>query len=157
MRLAPIARTALVLTLLTVTALAPACAPVSAGYSPVAHNVATSLKADTLALIDRAGDPYDSHAVQVDALTARIDQASALAASTPQNSLAARQWSVLRDPERGLYGGTIKLWRTQGALSPTYRDQKKIQIGRAFDYIACLEINKQQAQSCGDMQEGGAP
>lgn len=158
MQLAPIARAALVLTLLTATALAPvACAPVSAGYSPVAHTVATSLKADTLALIDMAGDPYDSHAAQVDALTARIDQALALAASTPRNDLAARQWSVLRDPERGLYGGTIKLWRAQGALGPTYRDQKKIQIGRAFDYITCLEVNKQQARSCGDMQEGGAP
>jgi hypothetical protein len=158
MKLAPIARATLVLTLLLpVMSLPAGCAPVTAGYSPVAHNVATSLKADTLALIDTAGDPYANHATQVDALTARIDQASALAASTPQNSLTARQWSVLGDPDRGLYGGTVKLWRAQGTLSPTYRDQKKIQIGRAFDYITCLEVNKQQAQSCGDIQEGGAP
>ena len=157
MKLALMARAALVLTLLTSAASLPACAPISPPFNPIAQTNAAGLKAETLALLDTAGDPYANRASEVAALTAKLDAAALSVANTPQNTLAARQWSVLRDPDRALYGGTVKLWASQGTLSPTFRDQKKIQIGRAFDYILCLEANKQQAQSCGDMQEGGAP
>ena len=156
MKLAPIARTALVLTLL-LPALAPvACAPVAPSPNPVAQVNAASLKAQTQSLLDVAGDPYANHATEVNALTARIDSAASAAAADPRNTFSARQWAVLRDPSRGLYGGTIVLWRTQGALSPAFREQKKIQIGRAFDYILCLEANKGEPQSCGQFEEGGA-
>jgi hypothetical protein len=156
MTLAPIARAALVLTLL-LPALAPvACAPVAPPPNPAAQVNAAGLKAQTLSLLDVAGDPYTAHAAEVDALTARIDAAASAAAADPLNTFSARQWSVLRDPSRALYGGTIALWRSQGTLSPAFRDQKKIQIGRAFDYILCLEANKGRGTSCGAMVEGGA-
>ena len=156
MKLAPIARAALALTLL-LPALAPvACAPVAPLSSPSAQVNAAGLKAQTLSLLDVAGDPYASHAAEVAALTARIDAAASAAAADPLNTFSARQWSVLRDPTRALYGGTIALWQSQGTLSPAFRDQKKIQIGRAFDYILCLEANKGRATSCGAMVEGGA-
>lgn len=157
MKLPPIMRAAFILALASAASAPMACAPVAPPFNPVAQSNAASLKAETLALLDTAGDPYASRAVQVDALTARIDAAAGAAAAAPLNTLSARQWSVLRDPDRALYGGTIKLWQAQGTLSPAFRDQKKIQIGRAFDYILCLEANKQQARSCGDLQEGGAP
>jgi hypothetical protein len=156
MKLAPIARAALVLTLLAPMAALPACAPVSPPFNPAVHSNTATLKADTLALLDRAGDFYTGHAAEVDALTARIDAAAAVASSTPQNTLAARQWDVLRDPDRALYGGTMKLWQTEKTLGLAFREAKKIQIRRAFDYILCLEASKQQARSCGDMPEGGA-
>jgi hypothetical protein len=153
MTLAPIARAALALTLL----LAPvACAPVAPPPNPAAQVNAASLKTQTLSLLDVAGDPYANHAAEVAALTARIDAAASAAAADPLNTFSARQWSVLRDPSRALYGGTIALWQSQGTLSPAFRDQKKIQIGRAFDYILCLEANKGRATSCGAMVEGGA-
>ena len=156
MKLAPIARAALILTLLAPLAALPACAPVSPPFNPAVQSNTAGLKTDTLALLDKAGDFYAGHAAEVDALTARIDTAAAVASSTPQNTLAARQWDVLRDPDRALYGGTIKLWRAQNTLGLSFREEKKIQIGRAFDYILCLEANKQRAQSCGDVQGGGA-
>lgn len=156
MTLAPIARAALALALL-VPILAPvACAPVAPPPNPAAQVNAASLKAQTLSLLDVAGDPYASHAAEVTALTARIDAAASAAAADPLNTLSARQWSVLRDPSRALYGGTIVLWQSQGTLGPAFRDQKKIQIARAFDYILCLEANKGRATSCGQIEEGGA-
>jgi hypothetical protein len=156
MKLAPIARTALILTLL-LPALAPvACAPMAPTSNPSAQVNAASLKAQTLSLLDVAGDPYASHAAEVAALTARIDAAASAAAADPLNTFSARQWSVLRDPSRALYGGTVVLWQSQGTLGPAFRDQKKIQIGRAFDYILCLEANKGRATSCGQLEEGGA-
>jgi len=156
MKLAPIARVALVLTLLGPMAALPACAPGSAPFNPVVQSNTATLKADTLALLDRSGDFYAEHAAEVDALSARIDAAAAVASSTPQNALAARQWDVLRDPNRALLGGTIKLWKAQNTLGLSFREEKKIQIRRAFDYILCLEANKQRAQSCGDVQGVGA-
>lgn len=156
MKLAPFARAALALTLV-LPVLAPiACAPVAPPPNPAAQVAAASLKAQTLSLLDVAGDPYANHAAEVDALTARIDAAASAAAADPLNTVSARQWAVLRDPDRALYGGTIALWRSQGALSPAFRDQKKIQIGRAFDYILCLEANKRRATACGQIVEGGA-
>ncbi|WP_165184062.1 hypothetical protein [Caulobacter soli] len=156
MTLAPIARAALALTLL-LPALAPvACAPVAPPPNPVAQVNAASLKSQTLSLLDVTGDPYASHAAEVAALSARIDAAASAAAADPLNTFSARQWSVLRDPNRALYGGTVVLWQSQGTLSPTFRDQKKIQIGRAFDYILCLEANKGQATSCGQLEEGAS-
>ena len=156
MKLAPIARALLALTL-TLPAVAPiACAPMAPLPDASAQVNTASLKAQTLSLLDVAGEPYANHAAEVAALTARIDAAAAAAAVDPLNTFSARQWSVLRDPGRALYGGTIALWRSQGALSPAFRDQKKIQIGRAFDYILCLEANKRQATSCGQIEEGGA-
>ncbi|KQZ18014.1 hypothetical protein [Caulobacter sp. Root1472] len=153
MKLAPFARAALALTLV----LAPvACAPVAPPPNPAAQVTAASLKTQTLSLLDVAADPYANHAAEVDALTARIDAAASAAAADPLNTFSARQWAVLRDPSRALYGGAITLWRSQGALSPAFRDQKKIQIGRAFDYILCLEANKRQATACGQIEEGGA-
>jgi hypothetical protein len=156
MKLAPIARVALVLTLLAPLVALPACAPVSPAFNPVVQSNTVGLKTDTLALLDKAGDRYAEHAAETDALTARINAAATVASSIPQNSLAARQWDLLRDPDRALYGGTITLWRTQDTLGLAFREEKKIQIGRAFDYILCLEANKRQAQSCGDVQGGGA-
>jgi hypothetical protein len=153
MKLAPFARAALALTLV----LAPvAGAPVAPPPNPAAQVNAASLKTQTLSLLDVAADPYANHAAEVDALTARIDAAASAAAADPLNTFSARQWAVLRDPGRALYGGAIALWRSQGALSPAFRDQKKIQIGRAFDYILCLEANKRQATACGQIEEGGA-
>lgn len=156
MKMALIARAALVLTLLAPMATLPACAPMSPPFNPVVQSNTATLKVDTLALLDRSGDFYAEHAAEVDALTARIDAAAAVASSTPQNALAARQWDVLRDPDRALWGGTIKLWKAQNTLGLSFREEKKIQVRRAFDYILCLEANKQRAQSCGDVQGGGA-
>jgi hypothetical protein len=156
MKLAPIARTALVLTLFLPALASVGCAPVAPPPDAAAQVNAANLKAQTLSLLDVAGDPYANHAAEVAALTARIDAAASAAAAQPLNTFSARQWSVLRDPSRALYGGTVALWRSQGTLSPTFRDQKKIQIGRAFDYILCLEANKGQAASCGQLEEGGA-
>jgi hypothetical protein len=156
MKLAPIARTAFVLALLSPVLALPACAPISPPFNPAVQSNTAILKTDTLALLDKAGDFYSGHAAEVDALTARIDAAASVASSTPQNDLAARQWAVLRDPNRALYGGTIELWKAQNTLGLSFREEKKVQIRRAFDYILCLEANKQQAQSCSGMQGGGA-
>jgi hypothetical protein len=126
-----------------------ACQALIADYSVEAYKNATSLKAETLAMIDKSGEPYSRHRNEVEALTVKIDAAYEFAAGMPNNALAAQQWAIVRDPNRDLYGGYVRDWRTDGPVNETFRAEKKMQIGRAFDYIICLEANKQRASRCG--------
>jgi hypothetical protein len=36
------------------------------------------------------------------------------------------------------------MWKAKGSLSTTFVDEKKIQIGKAFDQIIALESGKQK-------------
>jgi hypothetical protein len=66
----------------------------------------------------------------------------------PSNQLSAQQWQILRDPNGNLYGSFINLWKQAGSLGAAYRNDKKTQLGRAFDFIICLEANKKEATPC---------
>jgi hypothetical protein len=125
-----------------------ACSPLIADFSLEAYKNATSLKAETLALIDKSGEPYARHREAAEALTLRIDAAYEFAAGVPNNQLSAQQWAVMRDPEADLYGGYIRDWRSDGPVGATFREEKKKQIGQAFDAIICLEANKRSAARC---------
>lgn len=133
---------------LCVALLLGSCAPIISEYSLDAYKTATSLKAETIGLIDKSGDKIAAHKPEIDALTVKIDAAYEFAAGMPANEIAAAEWQKLRDPAGGLYGGFLRIWR-EGPLPPAFRDDKKKQIGAAFDQIICLEINKKEAQRCG--------
>lgn len=124
------------------------CSPLSPEYSLEAYKAATTLKAETLALVDKADQPYSAHAKEVEVLSTRIDAAYEFAAGRPLNQTAAQQWQILRSPDRNLYGGFVAHWRSQGRVSPAFRDNAKELIGQAFDYIICLEANRQKSTSC---------
>lgn len=126
-----------------------ACSSLPIGeYSLQAYTNATTLKAETLALVARADEPYSSHVAQVDALNVRIDAAYEFAAGIPNNQLSAEQWRIMRDPNRNLYGGLVRMWRENGRLSSFFLAEAKAQIAEGFDYIICLEANKQAASAC---------
>lgn len=126
------------------------CAPLISEYSLDAYKNATSLKAETLALIDKSGEKFSAHRPEVDALTIKIDSAFEFAAGIPNNQVSAAQWQVLRNPEGNLYGGFVRTWSgsKQGILSPAYRAGKRKEISDAFDKIICLEVNKKDAKNC---------
>lgn len=127
-----------------------ACSSLPIGeYSLDAYKNATSLKAETLAIIDKAKEPYRTHQSEVEALTTKIDSAYEFSAGMPNNQLSAQQWNILRDPAGNLYGGFVRLWKKQGTVSDFYRSEEKAQIGAAFDEIICLEANKQAPSKCG--------
>jgi hypothetical protein len=124
------------------------CAPLISEYSLDAYKNATTLKAEVGAMVDKSGDAYASREDEVEALTTKIDAAYEFAAGLPDNALSTGQWQRMRDPEGGLYGGFVRLWREKTKTSPFYRKEKKKQLGAAFDYIICLEVNKRRARAC---------
>ena len=132
------------------------CAPLIAEYSADAYKTVTTLKAETLALVDKSGESYSSHKKDVDDLTVKIDAAYEFAAGLPSNQLVAQEWQFLRNPDGTLYGAFVKRWRQQGRLSDTFRADKKIQLGKAFDQIICLEANKKESRSCQSVSQSAS-
>ncbi len=132
------------------------CGPLIADYSLDAYKSATSLKAETDALIDKAGENFSAHRKDVEALQVKIDAAYEFDNGRSLNSLSAAEWQMLRDPKYSLFGGFIQTWQAEGKLLPGYRSEKKNEIDLAFTYIICLEANKQRPTSCSDAAKNAA-
>jgi hypothetical protein len=117
-------------------------------YDVVAHQNAILLKAETLALMATSSEPFSQHKPEVDALNLKIELAYQTAAAAPNNQLVAREWQILKDPERDLYGGFVKRWEASGKLSNAFREAVTTQVGEAFDLIICLEAAKKSGGLC---------
>jgi hypothetical protein len=136
------------LLLLLLCAALGACAPLIAEYNAEAYKNATTLKAETLAMMDKSGEPYSRHRKDVDTLTTKINAAYEYSAGFASNQLSAQQWNILRNPDGNLYGSFVRLWQARGTLGAGYRSEKQIDIAEAFDYLICLEANKREPRPC---------
>lgn len=122
--------------------------PVSAPFDQQAYQNAADVKAMTLAIVDRAGDRFSSRRAEVDALQAAIDKGSSYASAQPNNEIAVRAWSMIRNPQGGSVGGYLALWQAKGTLPPLVRNDKKRQLAAHVDYLVCIEANKQNPTVC---------
>jgi hypothetical protein len=118
------------------------CAPRISQFSATAYEQATALKVESLALMDRATQPYADHVVAVSALETELRKAYEYARGRPRNEISARQWEILIDPERNLLGGFLVRWRERGALPPVFVQEAKGIVADAFDTIIGLESGK---------------
>jgi hypothetical protein len=125
-------------------ALVTACNTIST-YDQAAYEHATSAKVDALALMDKATGNYSDHEKEVVALITELDKAYEYDRGRPLNKITVAQWDILRDPNRNLVGGFIKMWKAKGSLSSTFIAEKKTQIAEAFDQIIQLESGKIKA------------
>jgi hypothetical protein len=125
-----------------------ACTPLISPYDHTAYQNATSLKAETLALADKAVEPFGKHEARVDTLLLQVEKAYEYSKGLPGNSVASTQWEIIKDPGGNLLGGLVATWKEQGRVSKTYASEKKGQLARAFDYVICLEMNKKQSSVC---------
>ena len=113
-----------------------------ARYDRVAYEHATSAKVDTLALMGKAIGSYNEHEKEVEALILELDKAYEYDRGRQLNKITVAQWDLLRDPDRNLVGGFLKMWKAKGTLSVTFVAEKRKQIGDAFDQIIQLESGK---------------
>jgi hypothetical protein len=126
------------------------CAPLIGPYSPTAYQNATSLKAGTLALMEKATEPYAAHQKEVESLLVEMDKAYEFVKGIPSNSISAKQWNILKKPEGDLLGKYILRWKENTTLTQTYINEFKGLIADAFDEIICLEANKKEATKCNE-------
>lgn len=120
----------------------PACAPVVSPYSHTAYLQATSLKARSLRVMDRATHPYAEASDAVDRLQDELASALEYARGRPKNGFSTRQWETLLDPGGHLLGGFFTRWASEGSLNPVFIVEAKRIVGDAFDTISGLESGK---------------
>lgn len=125
-----------------------ACAPLIGPYSPTAYQYATSLKPETLALMDKAKEPYSNHQAEVEALVVELHKAHEYVKGVPSNSISSKQWDILIKEDGDLFGKFIKRWKERSTLNGTFINEFKGPISDAFDEIICLEANKKEASKC---------
>lgn len=133
-----------------VACLLMACAPLIAPYDAQAYKNATDLKARSLAMVEQSDDPYAKHAQSVRQLLVDMDAAYEFAAGRPRNRISAQQWHLIRRSDGGLVGTFVDFWQAQpGGIRGFARNEARSEISIAFDYLICLEANKQKAAECG--------
>jgi len=126
---------------LLLVSLSLGCATI-APFNPTAYEQATSLKVDSLSVMGKATGPFAQHRVEVEGLKLKLDKAYEYARGIPKNEITAKQWEILRDPDRHLLGGFLDRWQKESTLSRGYIAEKKRQVGEAFDTIIGLESGK---------------
>lgn len=112
-------------------------------FDPAAYQTAVQLKYETLALIDKSGQKYSAHQAEAEILMSKYQAAEAVAARTETNKPLAEAWKIISAPNTGSAGEYFATWKQRGTMRPAIRAEKKIQIGRQFDYVVCLEAAKQ--------------
>jgi hypothetical protein len=124
-----------------------ACAPLIGPFSPTAYQNATSLKAETLALMDKATEPYPEHKSEVDRLFVEVGKAHEFVKGIQSNSISEGQWEILIRPKGDLMGKYFSRWQQDRTLRPAFIGEMKSIVADAFDEIICLEANKKGAKS----------
>jgi hypothetical protein len=117
-----------------------------ATYDQAAYEKATGAKVEALALMDKATGSFSAHAQEIDSVTLTLDKAYEYDRGRALNSVTVKQWEILLDPNRNLFGGFIRRWREKGSLRPAYIAEKKPDIAEAFDQIIELERGKPKSQ-----------
>ncbi len=123
------------------------CAPSIAAYDNYAYTQITSLKVETLHLMDMATEPLDNHKQEVKALTMQLEKTKEYVIHRKNNIESGSMWEILLDTNQGSFGEFISFWHRQNIdsgknLSPTYIARKKKIVGEHFDIIAELESKK---------------
>ncbi|HSZ77505.1 MAG TPA: hypothetical protein VK775_08905 [Chthoniobacterales bacterium] len=118
-----------------------ACSTI-APYDQTAYEQATSTKAEALMLMDRASLPYGQNIDKIDSVLLDINKAYEYDKGRVKNEITISLWQKLLNPEGNLFGKFIHYWKTKSQLHPAYIDEKKIDIGDAFDQIIQLEQGK---------------
>ncbi|MCA8833979.1 MAG: hypothetical protein K8953_02740 [Proteobacteria bacterium] len=106
------------------------------------------MKAESLALIAKSDEPFETHKDAVAKVILDADIAYEYAKGLPQNQETTSQWDKLRDKNGHLLGGFARMWKQKGVLGDYFKSQTSEQIEKAFDKIICLEINKKNSSSC---------
>ncbi len=124
------------------------CETLIGPYSPTAYKYATSLKVEALALMSKATDSYDNHKNDVEKLTIELNKAHEYVKGVPSNSISAKQWKILINPNGKLLGKFWLKWKQKTKLSKPFISEFKKIVAESFDQIICLEVNKEKATDC---------
>lgn len=111
-------------------------------FNEQAYQQDVSLKIESLYLMDKANEPFNTHQKEVRDLQKLLNIALEYAKGRPKNRITARQWEILADSTRNLLGGFLKRWKDSETLSPTFIREAEGLVSDGFDTIIGLESGK---------------
>lgn len=114
----------------------------STQFDQAALNTDKKVKADSLALLDRAKNsaPYSGVSADVDQLMQKIDTAITSERARTKNLPTVGQWKEIKTQLSKLFAQ----WKTKGSLSPALVDQYKTQVTEMFDVLIKNEESKRK-------------
>ena len=121
------------------------CSPKVGLYTQRAYENATSIKAQSLIIMDKATTPYSNNVAEIDRLVLAVEQAYQYSKGLPKNDLAAKQWEIIKDPSRNLLGGFLKRWKDKGKMGRAIVNASKGIVADSFDTIVKLEVGKMRS------------
>jgi hypothetical protein len=112
----------------------------STQFSETAYNTDKRLKADALALIDKAKNKalYDSVAADVNGLMNKIDATIATEQQRTKNAPTVAQWKKIKAQLTSLFN----MWKTKGTLLPALADDARESVSTLFDILIKTENDK---------------
>jgi hypothetical protein len=128
--------------------------PTIAPYNQKSYELTTSTKAEALAVLDKASDPYNTHIKEVEKLRLEVEKAYEYANGIPKNEVVVGMWNEIRGyvyrvdkkqwvaNDNGNLYSTLELWKRKKILNASAVDEKKKQIASSFDQIIGLEGGK---------------
>lgn len=116
-------------------------------FSQPAYEQATSLKVESLALMDKAVEPYGNHKKSVAELKLSIEKAYEYAKGRPKNKISTDQWSIIKDPSGNSLGGFLSRWEKNKKLTKGFVDNAKGLVSSGFDTVIELEGGKDKAEN----------
>ena len=125
-----------------------------AGYDQQAYENATTLKAATLAMLEKSSDSgsFVAHQRATDTLLVSLSAAYEYANGIEHNNEAAKNWRDLIGDDDTMIKGWLKIWRTYGSVSEAILLELREQLAEGFDTIICLEANKRELSSCDSLK-----
>jgi hypothetical protein len=112
----------------------------STHFSQNAYDADKELKAESLALIDKAKGraPYSSVATDVATLMQKIDSAIGVEKGRTKDAPTIAQWQTIKSQLSHFFD----LWKAKGTLSPAFVDEGKKQVASLFDTLISTEGDK---------------
>ena len=120
------------------------CAAQRAPYLRYSFNETVRLKAESMALLGKAGKSYPLGESGVDSVMSGIHSAYRDASLRSKNQASMRQWENLLDSNQGSMAGIMKQWKQYDTLSSAMISEASIVIAGDFDRISMLESNKEK-------------
>lgn len=117
------------------------CFTLITNFDQNTYNNATTLKVESLELIDKGSEPANIYRGSIVNLQSKLDYALAYEEGKGKaNHTSQAQWKLLADHKGNLMGGYLENWKD--GYSKAFVKEKHKQISDAFDEIIKLESAK---------------
>jgi hypothetical protein len=119
------------------------CWGCSAGlhYSAEAYQRDTQIEMKVSQVLQNTGDSYNTHAAEIEAIKADIDNAIAKEKERKGNTITVSMWQSVQQDKGNLYD-LFQLWKTNDKLSPAISNDITKKVARLLGSITELEDHK---------------